>query len=655
MQSQNITKKMNPLPNSNHIVHFFLDLYRLQVGLPEPDLRLMSARALTDPQKSREMTYELNVTHRGKGHSRRMSLNRLGDDAASKSTCYKVIYDDLLVLKIPPQPVVDFDRYLQSIEWERRISNHLAPDVTCVSPSLGAILKKFPEFQNDGDLSQTASEKIITRRVKKSPDLQRYLKIRGTFVLFMNLSKYLFFDQVIEKMHRQGNQLSDTIAGSLDIMGDIQAFEAAFGKGNDTIFFNFTNLQNTYLRDMDPLLQQHGKDSLDVPEYRKRQWMFDQLAGKAIDNERDQLPEAFILDRKRIGAQVFSREKKTIAQFFQLIRSDIRKTTDIRNRNISGGIISNLMEMLFHLREKNTAIRDLKPDNMFLAGNSDNPDFFLTSANQYALGLIDLETSVNFDKTKPLEQPILAGTPFFATPSHLFENRYLAEVFHDVPRTLYLQDWFAAVGVIYNIVTGKTLFQKTGQLLPEVARVRSKAITKGEPPADVLKHAGWAFWHTACVEFREAMATNQTIFKHLPLSLGEREREMLLVETLGAESLLLNQIKSSILNQSFFKGDEVRKNMVMASAEKITDLEKNWPTGKDAQKASPELNRQIMAFLRCLAHLKKSRTTVLQLRPFFEKESSDITAQHLVFQLFRLVFFFMYRPEWTHRKHPEPV
>ncbi len=647
---------MNHPPDSNHIVHFFLDLYRLQVGLPEPDLRLMSAHALTDPQKSREITYELNVTHRGKGHSRRMSLCQLGDDAASKSTCYKIIYDDLLVLKIPPQPVVDFDRYLQNIEWERRISSQLAPEVACVNPSLGAILKKFPEFQNDNELSQTASEKIITRRLKESPDLQRYLKIRGTFVLFMNLSKHLFFDQVIGKMHQQGDQLSDTIAGSLDIMGDIQAFEATFGKGNDAIFFNFANLQNTsYLREMDRLLQQHGKDSHEVPEYRKRQWMFDQLAGKDIDNERDQLPEAFILNRKRIGARIFSREKKAIAQFFQLIRSEIRKTTDIRNRNIAGGIISNLMEMLFHLREKDTAIRDLKPDNMFLAGNSDNPDFFLTSADQYALGLIDLETSVNFDKTKALEQPILAGTPFFATPSHLFENRYLAEVFHDVPKTLYLQDWFAAVGIIYNVVTGKTLFEKTGQLLPEVFRVRSKAIAKGEPPADVLKHAGWAFWHTACAEFRKAMVTNQAIFKSIFLSLGEREKEMLLAETLGAECLLLNQIKRSILNQSFFKGDQVRKNMVMASAEKIADLEKNWPTGKDAQKASPELNSEIMAFLRCLAHLKKSRATVLQLRPLFEKESSSMTAQHLVFQLFRLVFFFMYRPEWTPRKHPEPV
>ena len=182
------------------------------MGLPEPDPRFMNARALTDPKKSREITYELEVTHRGKTSSRRMSLCRLGDEVVSKSTCYKVIYDDLLVLKIPPEPLIDFDQYLQSIELERRISNRLSPEVACVSPSLSAILKKNPEFQNSENLSQSAYEKTISDRLKKSPSLQRYLRIKGTFVLFMSLSKYLFFDQIIDNMHGKGELLSNAIA-----------------------------------------------------------------------------------------------------------------------------------------------------------------------------------------------------------------------------------------------------------------------------------------------------------------------------------------------------------------------------------------------------------------------------------------------------------
>ena len=644
---------MSSLPDSNHIVHFFLDLYRLQIGLPEPDPRLMSARALTDPKNSREITYELKVSHRGKNNVRRMSLCRLGDEVVSKSICYKVIYDDLLVLKIPPEPVVDFDQYLQSIELERRISNRLSPEVACVSPSLTAILKKNPEFRNDDDLPRDAYENNITHRLKQSPSLQQYLKIRGTFVLFMSLSKHLFFDQVISKMHQQGELLRNTIAGSLHTMNDILAFENAFGEGKDDLFFSFVNLQHHYLLGMDQLLQQHGKDSNDIPEYRKKQWMFDQLAGKNIDDERYQLPEAFILGRKRVGKRIFSQQKKVITQFIQLIQSDIQNTRLNRNRNVAEGIISNFAVLLFHLKEKDTAIRDLKPDNMFLVGDSDNPDIFLASALNYSLGLIDLETSVNFHKTGALEQPILAGTPFFATPSHIFENHILKEAFGDAPRTLYLQDWFAAVGIIYNVVTGKTLFEKTGQLLWEVVRVRSKAITNDESLEEVLKNTSWVFWHTACAEFKERMTSEQSVFKSISLSLGAMERDMLMKETLACEQLLQDQIERCILDQSFFQGEKAHRSLYMAGAEKIVATLEKWHIGKNVPETPAEIKTDIIIFLRGLAHLKKSHAALAQLRPLFQENNTEITAQHLIVQLFHLVFFFMYRPEWSNRKHPE--
>ena len=72
------------------------------------------------------------------------------------------------------------------------------------------------------------------------------------------------------------------------------------------------------------------------------------------------------------------------------------------------------MELLFHLKEKNAAIRDLKPDNMFLVGDSDNPDTFLTSGENYSLGLIDLETSVNFEKNQGAESTNPGGGLLFS-------------------------------------------------------------------------------------------------------------------------------------------------------------------------------------------------------------------------------------------------
>ncbi len=643
---------MSNLLDSNHIVHFFLDLYRRQIGLPEADPRLMSARAL-DPLNARETTYELKVRYNQRDSSRRMSLCRLGDDVDSKSVCYKVIYDDLLVLKIPPEPVIDFDQYLESIQLERRMADRLSPGVPCVGPSLAAIAKKIPELQDEAHPAGAMNETNIARHLRHTPSLQKYFKIGGSFVLFMSLSRHLFFDQVISRMHRQESRVKDAISGSLHTMGDILAFEGTFGRDRGDLFFSFADLQESYLRSMDQLLQQHGREIIEIPDHRKKQWMFDQLAEKEIIHERHPLPDTFINDQKRTAKIVFSQHKKTVTQFVNLIKSDIRKTSEHRNRNIASGIITNIVKLLMHLKEKNAAIRDLKPDNMFLVGQSDNPDIFLTSADQYALGLIDLETAINFRETEPPEQPILAGTPFYATPSHIFENRILEQVFRDAPRTLYLQDWFAAVGIIYNVVTGGTLFKKTGQLLPEVVRVRSRAISLGDPLQGVLKNVSWVFWRTACAEFNACMAADRSMFKCIPLALGSLEKGMLLEETAVCEGFLVDQIKICVLNQEIFKEDKTRRNLFEAGVEKIAAILKRWRMGKDVPDTTPEMRSEIVSFLGCLVHLKKCQLKIRQLRPILQEEGPPMTAQHLIFLLFRLVFFFMYRPQWSDREHPE--
>ncbi len=499
-------------------------------------------------------------------------------------------------------------------------------------------------------MSSEAYEASMVSRLKDSPIFQRYLKIRGTFVFFMSLSKYLFFDQVLGKMHQRETLLANAISDSLQIMDDIGAFQIAFGEGKGTLFFSFANLQQDYLRAMDQLLQQHGQETYQIPDYRKKQWMFDQLAGKAIDGSRDELPKAFLMDQKMSARQVFSQKKKTIKAFVDLIKSDIQKTSEKRNLNTARGIIENVVALLCRLKEKRTAIRDLKPDNMFLAGNCDNPDLFLTSSDQYKLGLIDLETAANFEEIDTLKQPILAGTPFFATPAHVFENHILEEVFGDVARTLYLQDWFAAVGIVFNVVTGKTLFLKTGKLLPEVVRVRTKAVGNGEPLGKVLQNASWVFWHTACAEFRAAMDANQGIFKRISLSPGETERKMLVSEIMVCEGLLEDQIDRAILNQRFFKKEEAVKGLREAGAEKIAVFRENWKNREDYKQLPPEVGAGVLGFLGDMEHLKKCGRALSQLKPVFK--GKGVTAQHLVFLMFRLVFFSMYRPEWTDRKHP---
>ena len=81
----------------------------------------------------------------------------------------------------------------------------------------------------------------------------------------------------------------------------------------------------------------------------------------------------------------------------------------------------------------------------------------------YELGLIDLETAVNFrhKDAQHIRQPMLAGTPAYMTPSHVFNNQVLVDVFgREIQRIFYAQDWFSAIGMIYDIAAANGCLKK---------------------------------------------------------------------------------------------------------------------------------------------------------------------------------------------------
>jgi len=128
-------------------------------------------------------------------------------------------------------------------------------------------------------------------------------------------------------------------------------------------------------------------------------------------------------------------------------------------------------------------MRDFKPDNILVTGDPEKNPNFLSSSDEYQLGLIDVETAVLYENPgdDKIEQPQLGGTPLFATPSQLFKNTVLQEVYGDVSTILYLQDWYAAIVMIYLVVTGERLFEKTAMRLPAIIRVIEKEQKAKDP------------------------------------------------------------------------------------------------------------------------------------------------------------------------------
>ena len=113
-------------PSSHHenVLQFFLNLYKYQLGASHTDDDPSEIVPLSSENYGKEFTYELRVERQGQLKSRRMALGLMEESSGSKSTCFKVVYDDVLVVKIPPHPLINFDEYIERINVEGRIAEN---------------------------------------------------------------------------------------------------------------------------------------------------------------------------------------------------------------------------------------------------------------------------------------------------------------------------------------------------------------------------------------------------------------------------------------------------------------------------------------------------------------------------------------------------
>ncbi|MFW6081440.1 MAG: hypothetical protein ACOC7W_05960, partial [Desulfosalsimonas sp.] len=229
-----------------HITNFFLDLFVVQTLGPgiEPDA---AEACLVSEDSARTAIYEFTVKARKRKKQRRMSVQPIGEQVGSKSACYKVIYDDALVIKIPPHTIADFSEYLKYIRSEHRIVNRLSPDISCVFPRLEAILKMVPFLKLSETGSPEETEKAYINQLTRRPGLQQYLKIGGSFVFFMNLSRHLFFNRVVDYMHTLKDRVRNDIIKTLpEAFEDPDAFDALYGEENYNVYRELRKMFSGY-------------------------------------------------------------------------------------------------------------------------------------------------------------------------------------------------------------------------------------------------------------------------------------------------------------------------------------------------------------------------------------------------------------------------
>ncbi|MBS0012549.1 MAG: hypothetical protein KFF46_01155, partial [Desulfobacterales bacterium] len=240
------------------IIDYFLHLFTIQVLGParKPD----AAQAVRISDNSRaSAVYELKLRIGKTDKYRRMSILPIGERVESKSMCFSVIYDEPLVIKIPPHPITELTTYLTHIKLENRIARRLSPAISCIFPRMQTILKKLPFVSLPDGLTPEETENACIAELRAKPGVQQYLKINNSFVYFMELSRHGFFNQVIESMHVVKERMrNDIIQRMPEAFTDLPTFESLYGKHSAPVYLDLCRLYADFEDRVDRLSGKHG-------------------------------------------------------------------------------------------------------------------------------------------------------------------------------------------------------------------------------------------------------------------------------------------------------------------------------------------------------------------------------------------------------------
>jgi serine/threonine protein kinase len=633
-----------PKTDKEWVLRFFSQLFKLQLGAPPdaPTELVLIERRSTCPNE----TYEMRVKLADDWASRRMSLGLLGQGGGSRSKCFYVIYDSHMVLKLPSDPIPRFSAYYRRIAAEAHIVERLAPR-ECIVPRVAVILNAVHTLPGGNRMSDEEQEQQYVRLLKTDPDIQEYLKIGKSFAFFMDLAKHFFLSTTLEEIHQGDQRIVNEAMKQHELLWDQHGFVCRYGDDAGLVCHN---LQEAYYRCESRLRhlveEAHAREA--VSTFQFKQWFLTHLAGEKIDPGAYQLDDELIERVNRLLTRVIKENHVQVAQYRRSVQGYIREIRFSQHLSQLENLSSNTLDLLAWLGDKKMAMRDLKPENLFVAGNPRSYPIFLNDADNFSIGLIDVETAVLLDDEveEDIPQPQLAGTPLYATPSHLLSNVVLGEIYPDIEQILLLQDWYATIGIIYKTITGSNLFSATARVFPEIVK-RVKRIDPTGPDLgrDVIRISS-LFWRSAIAEFQESLARQAQTFSRVEV----RVPQSLLPPIVKALHRDCDRIGTALANtvsrQGIFSGREKCQFLMDAPVEKIGRMKKKLLEEKRSGGWRPEQRVQALEVLDRIEQLKTRLQRKLEAAAALKTTGEGISADQLLEAMFECVFSAMYLPHW---------
>ncbi len=637
------------LPDRIAILNFLLNLYQLQIGAgPGSAMRFFPTSFDADASN---LSYRLEINvdpDTDRWLSRIVSLNMLGEGSGSKSRCYKVIFDTAWVVKIPPKPITCFEAYSDAVKAERMTVERLSDDFMCIAPGIADVLKKIPGFNPSPDKGMLAAEKQAVAWLTENPDYQEYLKIGNGFAFFMDISRYLFLDQYLKKLHAQKitAKIKKEMARQPEIISNPNALETMYGEKNEDLCHHLHDCSLRFEAEMKRLLKTDDT-APQVSSHELKTWFVTHVFKQAPDSKQALSPE---LTQKRTDLlQSLSNEYgNTMAMYRKMVLSGIAAKNFRHSASRMADVINDLLSLLVKLQERRISMRDLKPGNLFIIDDSSD------KSSGKTLGIIDFETAIHLDdEGKPGTRPFLGGTPFYATPSHLLDYQSLYDLLGEVAPVYYYQDWYAVVAIIYETVTGKLLFLDTARALIKVIKsiqrqgrdtVRRKAVFQAE---------SFGFWKIMWREFDRKIAVDANRLSTVTVPLPDEFRELILAGYKKRKQMYRQRVAAFILSETPFKDQRINRALLTSPIRTIRKQQENWKNGTNVPRVKPAIQKRIIAFYNRLIRLQQQSEKLAEQLGRLEENEVTINAGILMEMMLMCVYSSLYRHQWQSQPKTE--
>lgn len=624
-------------PDRTAILDFLLQLYRLQIGAPpDSQQRFFPTSFSAD---ATDISYRLEVKVDDKWLSRIVSLSMLGEGSGAKSRCYKVIFDTIWVVKLPPTPITKFETYIKAIKAERETVNQLSDHFVCIAPGLSDILKKVPGFTLSQKADQIAAEKMAAAWLGENPGFQKYLKIGKAFAFFMDISQYTFLSQYIEKFHNQdlAAKITSEMTMQTQLISDLIGLEAAYGEDKTSLFHELVDCCFQFESGVTRLSKEHPADRQIAP-HEMRNWLVTHIFQQPQNIAKQGFSQELTGGINGLLESLAKQHEESWNAYRELVMSELTAKTFNQNTAQMAGVIKNFLLLLVKLKERGISMRDLKPDNLFIV--EEEADF--------SLGIIDFETAVHIkDGGQTFTQPFLGGTPPFATPSHLLTNQDLHEIFGDIAPIYYYQDWYAVIGMIYTTVTGeKLLFKQTArELIRIIKEIRANRKNQSKL-IRCFKSESNCFWQRVWQEFDQKTKEAADRLRAVTLLLPEDVRILLLENYQIQHKAHRQAVKAFIKQEAPLRGRENYQKLKHASIRKLNKMRSSWEDKTSGPDVKQDQRDKAVAFFNRLIRLKRQYEKMSDQIKMVETANIKLDAKTVMEILLICVYNGMYHIEW---------